>query len=169
MLDGAALGSQLQQPPQRQPGSEPPLVLSLTEVGLRDIAQVGGKNASLGEMLQQLAPKGIRVPLGFATTAHAYRQFIAAGGLEEKLREIFKDLDIEDVRNLRERGKAARTLILQTPFPPELEQAIAKAYQSCASATAPIPMWRCAPAPPPKTCPTPALPASRRPTSTCMG
>lgn len=129
MLDGAALGSQLQQPPQRQLGSEPPLVLSLTEVGLRDIAQVGGKNASLGEMLQQLAPKGIRVPLGFATTAHAYRQFIAAGGLEEKLREIFKDLDIEDVRNLRERGKAARTLILQTPFPPELEQAIAKAYQ----------------------------------------
>ncbi|MFS8775932.1 phosphoenolpyruvate synthase [Synechococcus sp. W65.1] len=129
MLDGAALGSQLQQPPQRQLGSEPPLVLSLTEVGLRDIAQVGGKNASLGEMLQQLAPKGIRVPLGFATTAHAYRQFIAAAGLEEKLREIFKDLDIEDVRNLRERGKAARTLILQTPFPPELEQAIAKAYQ----------------------------------------
>jgi pyruvate,water dikinase len=101
----------------------------LTEVGLRDVAQVGGKNASLGEMLQQLAPKGIRVPLGFATTAHAYRQFIAAAGLEEKLREIFKDLDIEDVRNLRERGKAARTLILQTPFPPELEQAIAKAYQ----------------------------------------
>jgi pyruvate, water dikinase len=129
MLDGAALGSQLQQPPQRQLGSEPPLVVSLTEVGLRDIAQVGGKNASLGEMLQQLAPKGIRVPLGFATTAHAYRQFIAAGGLEEKLREIFKDLDIEDVRNLRERGKAARTLILQTPFPLELEQAIAEAYQ----------------------------------------
>jgi pyruvate,water dikinase len=129
MLDGAALGSQLQQPPQRQLGSEPPLVLSLTEVGLRDIAQVGGKNASLGEMLQQLAPKGIRVPLGFATTAHAYRQFIAAGGLEEKLREIFKDLDIEDVRDLRERGKAARTLILQTPFPLELEQAIAEAYQ----------------------------------------
>jgi len=105
------------------------LVVPLTEVGLRDVAQVGGKNASLGEMLQQLAPKGIRVPLGFATTAHAYRQFIAAAGLEEKLREIFKDLDIEDVRNLRERGKAARTLILQTPFPPELEQAIAKAYQ----------------------------------------
>lgn len=129
MSDGATLGSQLQQPSQRQLGSEPPLVVPLTEVGLRDVAQVGGKNASLGEMLQQLAPKGIRVPLGFATTAHAYRQFIAAAGLEEKLREIFKDLDIEDVRNLRERGKAARTLILQTPFPPELEQAIAKAYQ----------------------------------------
>jgi pyruvate,water dikinase len=129
MLDGATLGSQLQQPSQRQLGSEPPLVVPLTEVGLRDVAQVGGKNASLGEMLQQLAPKGIRVPLGFATTAHAYRQFIAAAGLEEKLREIFKDLDIEDVRNLRERGKAARTLILQTPFPLELEQAIAEAYQ----------------------------------------
>ncbi|MFT0787039.1 phosphoenolpyruvate synthase [Synechococcus sp. H55.10] len=129
MSDGVALGSQLQQPPQRQLGSEPPLVVPLIEVGLRDVAQVGGKNASLGEMLQQLTPKGIRVPLGFATTAHAYRQFIAAGGLEEKLREILKDLDIEDVRNLRERGKAARTLILQTPFPPELEQAISEAYQ----------------------------------------
>ncbi|MFS8854278.1 phosphoenolpyruvate synthase [Synechococcus sp. H55.2] len=105
------------------------MVVPLIEVGLRDVAQVGGKNASLGEMLQQLTPKGIRVPLGFATTAHAYRQFIAAGGLEEKLREILKDLDIEDVRNLRERGKAARTLILQTPFPPELEQAISEAYQ----------------------------------------
>ncbi|MFS8860543.1 phosphoenolpyruvate synthase [Synechococcus sp. H60.1] len=129
MSDGVALGSQLQQPPQRQLGSEPPLVVPLIEVGLRDVAQVGGKNASLGEMLQQLTPKGIRVPLGFATTAHAYRQFIAAAGLEEKLREILKDLDIEDVRNLRERGKAARTLILQTPFPPELEQAISEAYQ----------------------------------------
>ncbi|MFS8924590.1 phosphoenolpyruvate synthase [Synechococcus sp. B60.1] len=129
MSDGATLGSQLQQPPQRQLGSEPPLVVPLIKVGLRDVAQVGGKNASLGEMLQQLTPKGIRVPLGFATTAHAYRQFIAAAGLEEKLREILKDLDIEDVRNLRERGKAARTLILQTPFPPELEQAISEAYQ----------------------------------------
>ncbi|MFT0814497.1 phosphoenolpyruvate synthase [Synechococcus sp. OH20] len=129
MSDGATLGSQLQQSPHRQLGSEPPLVVPLIEVGLRDVAQVGGKNASLGEMLQQLTPKGIRVPLGFATTAHAYRQFIAAAGLEEKLREILKDLDIEDVRNLRERGKAARTLILQTPFPPELEQAISEAYQ----------------------------------------
>ncbi|MGY2836675.1 phosphoenolpyruvate synthase [Thermostichus sp. MS-CIW-41] len=129
MSDGATLGSQLQQPSQPQLLSEPPLVLPLTEVGLRDIAQVGGKNASLGEMLQQLTPKGIRVPLGFATTAYAYRQFIAASGLEEKLRGIFRDLDIEDVNNLRHRGKAARTLILQTPFPPELEQAISEAYQ----------------------------------------
>ena len=124
MSNGVALGSS-----HHQLGPEPPLVVPLTEVGLRDVAQVGGKNASLGEMLQQLTPKGIRVPLGFATTAHAYRQFIAAAGLEEKLREILKDLDIEDVRNLRERGKAARTLILQTPFPPELEQAISEAYQ----------------------------------------
>ncbi|MFS8801229.1 phosphoenolpyruvate synthase [Synechococcus sp. R60.2] len=129
MSDGATRGSQLQQPSQPQLGSEPPLVLPLTEVGLRDVAQVGGKNASLGEMLQQLTSKGIQVPTGFATTAHAYRQFIASAGLEEKLQEIFKDLDIENVQNLRERGKAARTLILQTPFPPQLEQAIAEAYQ----------------------------------------
>ena len=127
MSDRATVGSRPQQDPQFL--SELPLVLPLTEVGLRDIAQVGGKNASLGEMLQQLAPQGIQVPTGFATTAHAYRQFIASAGLEEKLREIFRDLDIEDVNNLRHRGKAARTLILQTPFPPQLEQAITEAYQ----------------------------------------
>jgi len=127
MSDRATVGSR---PQQEHPFlSELPLVLPLTEVGLKDIPQVGGKNASLGEMLQQLAPQGIQVPTGFATTAHAYRQFIASAGLDEKLREIFRDLDIEDVNNLRHCGKAARTLILQTPFPPQLEQAITAAYQ----------------------------------------
>jgi pyruvate, water dikinase len=106
------------------------LILWFDEVGIADIPLVGGKNASLGEMIQQLMPKGIKVPIGFATTAYAYRFFIQSAGLEEKLRKLFADLDVENIKNLQERGKKARSLILQTPFPPQLRDAIAKAYQS---------------------------------------
>jgi len=106
------------------------LILWFDEVGIADIPVVGGKNASLGEMIQQLTPKGINVPTGFATTAYAYRYFIQSGGLEAKLRKLFADLDVEDVKNLRERGKKARSLLIHTPFPVELREAIAKAYQS---------------------------------------
>lgn len=108
---------------------EQALVLELDEVGLTDISLVGGKNASLGEMIQQLSSKGVSVPGGFATTAYAYRYFIQTAGLEEKLRQLFADLDVEDVNNLRQRGRQARTLMLQTPFPTELEEAIASAYE----------------------------------------
>jgi pyruvate,water dikinase len=108
---------------------EKALILWFDEVGIGDIPLVGGKNASLGEMIQQLTPKGVRVPNGFATTAHAYRDFIESAGLEAKLREIFVDLDVEDVQNLRQKGKQARALILNTPFPRELEAAIAHAYE----------------------------------------
>ncbi|AUB39368.1 pps, pyruvate, water dikinase [Nostoc flagelliforme CCNUN1] len=106
------------------------LILWFDEVGIDDIPVVGGKNASLGEMIQQLTPKGINVPTGFATTAYAYRYFIKSAGLEAKLRKLFADLDVEDVKNLRERGKKARSLLIHTPFPVELREAIAKAYQS---------------------------------------
>lgn len=106
------------------------LVLPFDQVGIADIPLVGGKNASLGEMIQQLTAKGVSVPNGFATTAFAYRSFIAKAGLETTLRQLFADLDVEDVQNLQERGRKARSLILQTPFPPELEQAIAQAYQT---------------------------------------
>ncbi|BAY61419.1 phosphoenolpyruvate synthase [Calothrix brevissima NIES-22] len=106
------------------------LVLSLGEVGIADIPLVGGKNASLGEMIQQLRRKGVKVPTGFATTAYAYRYFISAAGIETKLREIFADLNVEDVDNLRRCGKQARLLMLQTPFPLALQEAIARAYQS---------------------------------------
>lgn len=109
---------------------EQALVLPLDEVGIVDISKVGGKNASLGEMIRQLQPKGVKVPTGFATTADAYRYFIKAAGLETKLREIFADLDVEDISNLRERGRKARILMLQTSFPEELQQAIAEAYQN---------------------------------------
>ncbi|MEH2116013.1 phosphoenolpyruvate synthase [Nostoc sp.] len=104
------------------------LILWFDEVGIADIPLVGGKNASLGEMIQQLTPKGINVPTGFATTAYAYRYFIQSAGLEAKLRKLFADLDVEDVKNLRERGKKARSLLIHTPFPVELREAIATAY-----------------------------------------
>ncbi|MEG4212396.1 phosphoenolpyruvate synthase [Microcoleus sp. S13_B4] len=108
---------------------EKALVLWFDEVGIADIPLVGGKNASLGEMIQQLTAQGVRVPNGFATTAHAYRYFIQSAGLEAKLREIFADLDVEDLQNLRQKGKQARALILDTPFPRELQAAIADAYE----------------------------------------
>ncbi|MCW6048791.1 phosphoenolpyruvate synthase [Lyngbya sp. CCAP 1446/10] len=104
------------------------LVLWFDEVGIADIPLVGGKNASLGEMIQQLTPKGVSVPNGFATTAHAYRDFIESAGLEAKLRAIFADLDVENLQNLRQKGKQARALILDTQFPQDLQTAIAHAY-----------------------------------------
>jgi pyruvate, water dikinase len=105
------------------------LVLPFAAVGIADISLVGGKNASLGEMIRELTPKGVRIPTGFATTAHAYRYFIATAGLEAKLRQIFANLNVENIDNLQQRGKQARTLMLQTPFPQDLTDAIAQSYQ----------------------------------------
>ncbi|MDX2255334.1 MAG: phosphoenolpyruvate synthase [Pseudanabaenaceae cyanobacterium bins.39] len=108
---------------------EQALVLWFEEVGIEDIPLVGGKNASLGEMIRQLTRKGVNVPNGFATTAYAFRHFIEKAGLEVKLRELFADLDIEDMTNLRDRGRMARALVLNTPFPEDLQMAIAMSYQ----------------------------------------
>lgn len=107
---------------------ETAFVLFFEEVGLADLALVGGKNSSLGEMIQQLKSKGVNVPTGFATTAYAYRYFIEKAGLEKKLRQLFADLNLDDVNNLRERGKQARAMVMNTPFPKELEEAISAAY-----------------------------------------
>ena len=104
------------------------LVLELMDVGLHEIHLVGGKNASLGEMLQQLAPQGIQVPQGFATTAYAYRSFIREAGLTEKLQKLFADLDTENVQQLQQVGHQARSLILQAPFSPALQAEIEQAY-----------------------------------------
>ena len=108
---------------------EQALILWFEEVGIADIPLVGGKNASLGEMIRQLKPKGVNVPNGFATTAYAFRHFIEKAGLEIKLRELFADLDVEDMTNLRDRGREARALVLSTPFPDDLQMAIAMSYQ----------------------------------------
>jgi len=113
----------------RNVAKEKALILWFEEVGISDIPLVGGKNASLGEMIRQLQPKGVNVPNGFATTAYAFRYFIEKAGLEAKLRELFADLDIEDINNLRDRGRQARALVLSTPFPDDLQMAIAMSYQ----------------------------------------
>lgn len=99
-----------------QSSKERSLILWFNEVGINDIPLVGGKNASLGKMIQQLTHKGVSVPNGFATNAYAYRYFIQVTGLEAKLRWLFSGLDVEDVNNLRQRGKQARSLILNTPL-----------------------------------------------------
>ncbi len=107
---------------------EEALILWFEDVGIEDIGKVGGKNASLGEMINNLTPAGIKIPGGFATTSSAYRYFITGSGLEQKLRQLFSTLNVLDIHNLREHGKQARALIINTPFPKELEEAITTAY-----------------------------------------
>jgi pyruvate,water dikinase len=104
------------------------LVLWFEEVGIGDIGLVGGKNASLGELVRQLKPKGVNVPNGFATTAYAYRYFVQRAGLDTALQQLFANLDVDDVENLQRHGRQARSLILNAPFPYELQEAIATAY-----------------------------------------
>jgi pyruvate, water dikinase len=104
------------------------LVLALEQVSLKDLAQVGGKNASLGEMIQELVPRGINVPGGFATTAHAYRYFMESAELAASLQSLFTNLNVQDVQQLQQVGRQARSLILATPFPADLAAAIAAAY-----------------------------------------
>ncbi|MBD2109093.1 phosphoenolpyruvate synthase [Nodosilinea sp. FACHB-13] len=111
------------------------LVLWLDQVRLEDVHLVGGKNASLGEMIQQLTPKGVRVPTGFATTSYAYRYFIEKTGLDAQLRQVLGGFDVNDVSELRRRGRKARSLILNATFPDDLKAAILTAYhQMCEEA-----------------------------------
>jgi pyruvate, water dikinase len=105
------------------------LILFFEEIGIRDIAKVGGKNASLGEMIRELSEGGVKVPNGFAITAQAYYFFIKEAKLEQKLKDIFADLDTNNIHNLHQRGAKARSLILNASFPLELEQEIITAYQ----------------------------------------
>ena len=92
-----------------------------------DVKVVGGKNASLGEMISQL-PEGVRVPTGFATTAHAFRAFLAHDGLTQKINARLDALDVEDVRALAQAGADIRAWVEAQPFPPSLEQAIRAAF-----------------------------------------
>jgi len=114
-------------------GGTHPLVLPLAAVGLEAIAAVGGKNASLGEMIRALQGEGVRVPDGFATTAEAYRLFIAHGDLQPQLRRLLDGVDGRDIAQLQAAGGAARGLLLSTPLPPALEEAILAAYRALGS------------------------------------
>ncbi|MEI6828333.1 MAG: phosphoenolpyruvate synthase [Synechococcaceae cyanobacterium ELA445] len=110
------------------------LVVPFEQVDLGDIAQVGGKNASLGELIQRLGADGVRVPAGFATTARAYRLFLERSGLVPQLAAIFADLDTGNLVDLQTAGQAARNLILEAPLPVELTNAILEAYRTLGAA-----------------------------------
>jgi pyruvate, water dikinase len=103
--------------------SETALVVPFELLRMTDVESVGGKNASLGEMISQL-PSGVRVPTGFATTAHAFRQFLALGGLTARINARLDALDTEDVRALAAAGAEIRAMVEAQPFPADLEQAI---------------------------------------------
>ena len=94
---------------------------------MSDVESVGGKNASLGEMISQL-PNGVRVPTGFATTAHAFREFLKHGGLVDRINQKLNDLDVEDVRTLVAVGAEIRALVEVQPFPADLEKAIREQF-----------------------------------------
>jgi pyruvate,water dikinase len=108
------------------------LVKMLTELSLTDVPQVGGKNASLGEMAQQLVPLGVRVAEGFATTADAYREYLDYNGLTEKIAETIDGLDEEDVAELSKVGSAIREMIFAGSIPPELEADVRAGYAQMA-------------------------------------
>ena len=99
------------------------------ELKIKDVPLVGGKNASLGEMIRNLGDKGVSVPGGFAITAYAYKYTIEKEGIDKKIKEILSDLDTHDVHNIAERGKKIRTLIKNTPIPSELEKEIRTYYK----------------------------------------
>jgi len=105
-----------------------PLVLWFNKLGMDDVDTVGGKNASLGEMISSLKNKGVQVPDGFATTADAYRQFISYQGLNDRIQQSLDALDVEDVNALAKTGAEIRQAILDTPFPNDLDEAIEAAF-----------------------------------------
>ena len=108
-------------------------VLWFDEIDNDDVAFVGGKNASLGEMYSELAVQGIKVPNGFVVTAHAYRTFIEKTGLKEYIENALKGLNTKNIRDLQKRGKAIRKKISNTAIPKEIVERIDHAYEELSS------------------------------------
>jgi len=96
---------------------------------MKDIEVVGGKNASLGEMISNLSKLGVTVPGGFATTAAAYRDFLRDGGLDQKISALLDDLDVDDIKALTDAGRTIRNWIMETPLPDRLMDAVKEAWQ----------------------------------------
>ena len=111
------------------------LVVPFEDLRMSDVEVVGGKNASLGEMISQL-PSGVRVPTGFATTAHAFREFLAYDGLADKINARLDKLDTEDVRALAEAGAEIRAMVQAQPFPADLQKAITDAFATLSAGNA---------------------------------
>ena len=111
------------------PLSLPEFVISLDLLGNNDVERVGGKNASLGEMLSHLGKAGVRVPGGFATTAEAYRDFLDSSGLYERIHSLLDSIDVDDIQQLTQSGAKIRQWVMDEPFRPEFEQAIVDSYR----------------------------------------
>ena len=105
------------------------LVLWFDEIGIEDVPLVGGKNASLGEMYQELTPMGVNIPDGFAITAYAYRHLLKSAGIEDAIQDALNGLDTHDMKNLQERGEKARSIIRNAEFPEDLTEAILRSYE----------------------------------------
>src|SRR5689334_8960514 len=106
-----------------------PYVLDFSEVGAGDVALVGGKCASLGELFRELTTQGVRAVDGFSTTSHAYELLIEGNGVKKKLQKLLKNLDVNNLDELERVGKEARGLMLDTPFPKDVEEAIHRGYE----------------------------------------
>jgi pyruvate,water dikinase len=111
----------------------PNYVVDLADCGMQDVARVGGKNASLGEMIHELAEAGVAVPRGFATTATAFSDFLAQDGLDEAIRHELSALDVDDIESLTRGGACIRDAIRQTPLQPALKDAVEAAWRRLAS------------------------------------
>ena len=113
--------------------------LKFEQLRMHDVDRVGGKNASLGEMISSLAGLGVSVPTGYATTADAFRLFLSQSGLDKKIHDLLEDLDIENVDTLAKAGADIRRWVVETPLLPELEQAIRQGYRDlCGDNDAPV-------------------------------
>ncbi len=114
------------------------LVVPFENLRMSDVEAVGGKNASLGEMISQLptGPQGVRVPTGFATTAHAFRAFLAHDGLDKKINAVLDALNTDDVRALAEAGAKIRALVEAQPFPADFEKAVRESFATLSAGNA---------------------------------
>lgn len=115
--------------PPIQAAAKPTLIKWFADIGIEDVPLVGGKNASLGEMVRALTEKGVKVPNGFAITAEAYRYFLRETGVDQRIDQILTGLDTRDLENLRSRASQVRHAILAAHLPEDLEHAITDAYE----------------------------------------
>ena len=108
-------------------------VLWYEQLGMQDVERVGGKNASLGEMISNLSGAGVSVPGGFATTAFAFNEFLESSGLNGKIHDLLDNLDVDDIGALNRAGQQIRDWVIDAPLQPELDAGIRAAYaQLCA-------------------------------------
>ena len=111
-------------------------ISKFSDISINDIDKVGGKNASLGEMINNLSNLGINVPDGFATTSEAYKLFIKSNSIDKKIQRIINELDVDSIKDLASAGRAIRKLILEAVIPEELEKQIFEAHKNLTKGSA---------------------------------